>query len=409
MAVSVATLSNAMKDYYSPLRVAQQFLEAKAFSVIPKNTKYEGDKFVHPVQSALGAGYSADASVAFSNSSPAAPRFSRWEIDPVHAYNGRVITGDVIDRVRSMAGSFVGSAVALSQDDTMKEFVSATGAYIWGDGSGSLGTVASVSGNNLTLTNPSDALKFRIGQVVQSFVSGNPAVESGTATLATVDPDTGILTTTVATWATAIGTIAAGQGLVQQGTYLAVFGGIPAWIPTYDARAAGILATTFNNVARSANPVILAGSVLAGNGAPKVSTLERLAVKIQQVGGTAPDYAFVSFDDYADFLEYLGTRAQIVTDSAYKMPQVSFPAMQLSTAIGTVKIVPDQFVPPDNAWVINSKDWEFFSTGAYPYTRLHDGLVLRMLEQSDNYMYGIKGLGNLYCRRPFAQGTCRFS
>lgn len=409
MAVSIATLSNAMKDYYSPLRVAQQFLEAKAWSVLPKNTKYEGDKFVHPVQSALGAGYSADASVAFSNTSPAAPRYSRWEIDPVAAYNGRILTGDVIDRVRSMAGSFVGSAVALSQDDCMKEFVSNTGAYTWGDGSGALGTVASVSGNNLYLTNPSDALKFRIGQVVQAAVPSNSAVESGQATLATVDPDTGLLTTTGASWAAGIGTIAQDMVLVQKGTFKAVFSGIPAWIPTYDARAAGILATTFNNVDRSANPVILAGSAVAGNGAPKVTTLERLAVKIQQVGGTAPDYAFVSFDDYADFLEYLGTRAQIVTDSSYKMPQVSFPAMQLSTAIGTVKIVPDQFVPPDNAWVINSKDWEFFSTGAYPYTRLHDGLVLRLLEQSDNYMYGIKGLGNLYCRRPFAQGTCRFS
>lgn len=408
MAVSISTLSNAMKDYYSPLRVAQQFLEAKAWSVIPKNTKYEGDKFVHPVQSALGAGYSADASVAFSNSSPAAPRYSRWEIDPVAAYNGRVLTGDVIDRVRSMAGSFVGSAVALSQDDCMKEFVSNTGAYMWGDGSGALGTVASVSGANLYLTNPSDALKFRIGQVVQG-ASGGVLLDSGnTATILTCDSDTGLLTVST-TWGALISGIAAGDTLVQKGTLNAVFDGIPAWIPTYDARADGILATTFNNVVRSANPVILAGSAVAGNGAPKVTTLERLAVKIQQVGGTAPDYAFVSFDDYADFLEYLGTRAQIVTDSAYKNPQVSFPAMQLSTAIGTMKIVPDQFVPPDNAWIINSKDWEFFSTGAYPYTRLHDGLVLRMLEQSDNYMYGIKGLGNLYCRRPFAQGTCRFS
>lgn len=409
MALTIAQISNAMKDYYSPLRVAQQFLQSKAFSVMPKNTRYDGLKYIHPVESALGSGYSGDASVAYASNSGASPSFARWEIDPVEAFNGRVISGGLMDRTRTSQGSFIGSGLKVTTDDTWKEFISATGAYMWGDGTGKLGTVASVSGNNLYLTNPSDALKFRIRQVVQAFTPGNPAVESGTVTLATVDPNTGLLTTTGASWAAGISTIAAGMGLVQQGTYLSVFQGIPSWIPTPEARAAGVLSTTYNNVVRSANPVILAGVSYEGNGDPKVTTIERLAVKIQQVGGEAPTHCFLSFDDYADVLEYLGTRAQIVTESAYRKPQISFPALELATAIGTVKVIPDQFVPPDYTWILNINDWEFFSAGEYPYTRMYDGLVLRALENSDNYGYRIKGNGNTYCRRPFSNGCARFS
>lgn len=401
-------ITAALKDYYSPLRVANLFLQSKAYTIMPKNKKFDGDKYVHPIQSAMGSGYSATASVAFSSTSAATPAWARWEIEPKAAFCGRVIAGNVIDRTRTSGGSFVGSGVQVITKDAYEEYVQNTGVYMWGTGTGVLGQISTVSGTVVRLTNPRDALKFRIGQILQaSATNGGGAVESGTVTLAKVDPNTGDLTAT-GNWSAGIATIAAGQFLCQQGTYDLVFRGIPAWIPTPAARQAGVLSTTFNNVNRSLNPLVLAGHSYEGNGDPKITTIERLAVNIASTGGV-PTHAIMSFDDYADVLEALGTRAQIVTEKAYKMPQISFGAIELATSVGTVKVIADQFVPADHVWIINISEWEFFSAGEYPYTRMHDGLALRALENSDDYGYRIKGIGDTYCNQPFHQGVARFS
>jgi len=409
MALDLANVTAALRDWYSPLRIANMFLKGRTFSMLPKVTNFEGLKFVHPIQSALGSGMSASASVAFSSSSAASPRFQRWEVDSTRAFCGRLVEGQVIDRTKSSQGSWL-RAITTVTDDAYQEFVQNTSISLWGTGSGSLGQIAAgsdVSTTQITLTNVADARKFRIGQILQGdLVDGGGTVNAGTATLTKVDPNTGVLTASAA-W-TSITGAAVGMYLFGQGNYDSVFAGIPAWIPTVAKRDAGILSTTFNNVDRSINPLVLAGHAIAGHGAPKITTIERLGVQISSTGGT-PDICVVSFDDYSDILESLGTRAMIVDQAAYKMPQVSFPAVQLATSFGPVKIFADQFVPSNDFWMLSSKTWQFLSMGAYPYTKMHDGLSLRAIEAADSYGYRIIGDGLLYCSSPFDNGTGQFA
>ena len=409
MALDLANVTAALKDYYSPLRIANLYLKGRTFSAIPKVTNLEGLKFVHPIQNALGSGMSASDSIAFSSSSAASPRYSRWEVDPTRAFCGRLIEGQVIDRTKSNTGSWLRGITAVT-DDAMQEFVQNTSISLWGTGTGMLGQIAAgsdVSTTVITLTNVEDARKFRPGQILQGdLVNGGGTVNAGTATLTKVNANTGELTASAA-W-TSITGAAVGMYLFGNGNYDGVFAGIPAWIPTPDARDAGVLSTTFNNVDRTINELALAGVSVKGLGAPKITTIEALGVQISSTGGT-PDVCVLSFDDYRDVLESLGTRVMYTDVKSFANPQVSFPAVQIATSFGVVKLYADQFVPTGFCWMLNTKVWQFISMGMYPYTRMHDGLALRALEAADKYGYRIIGDGLLYCHEPWQNGCAKFA
>lgn len=397
-----------LKEWYTPKKVEELTFASSAYGMMPKISNLEGDTLNGAIKLALGSNGSADDTVAFT--STGAPQYDRWKVPIKSWYTSKPVRGEVIDRTATTRGAFVQAITALT-DDAYREFGQQTGASIWGNGGGAIGQISAdsdVSSTVVRLANPSDAINYWPGQVLQASVTDGTsgAVKTGTVTIAKTNIDTGELTATTA-WNASITLLAAGDYLFRRGNFGAVFQGIPAWIPTQSARDAGALVPTFNNVDRTVDPIRLAGSSVVGNGAPYEQTLIKLATRIQRNMGR-PTHAFLNDIDYGQLVTSLGSRVQYMTESAFKNAQIAFQGVTLATPVGMIKIMLDPFVPQGNAWMLDISSWEFASVGQYPYNKMQDNPIWPIEPGEDAYRYRLLGRGVCWCSKPFANGVATF-
>jgi hypothetical protein len=258
------------------------------------------------------------------------------------------------------------------------------------------------------LANPSDAIKFRPGQVLRAATTDGTSgsLKSGTVTLAAVDLFTGVLTAT-GNWSAGIGTIANTDYLFAEGDFGLAFQGIPAWIVSNTARTAGVLGTAFNGVTRSIDPIRLAGVPYTGNGAPKKESLIQLGMMLARMNAK-PTHIILNHLDFADIVKDLSTNTRIVTESAYKNPQIGFSALEYAAPFGTVKIVTDPFCPQGTGFILDMKTWKLPSMGALPKVDFIDKLNWLRTAGADSYEFRTLYRCATYCSMPGHNGVVEF-
>ena len=261
------------KVRYTDKKIATLAFVDPLFAMMPKKEGVGGTNYTGAIRSAVGSAISPSDTVAFTTGGSSI--YNQWVCQWANLFGSANITGTAIARTKGDPNAFV-DAMTGEFDGLFIGLGTTIAGYLYGNGGGAIGqisTTSSVSSKTITLANPSQAVNFWQGMIVNASVddgTGGGGVYTGSVTIDSVDTVTGVLGCTVATWATGItgGGFAGGAYLFNQGTYNNVPFGLSGWIPAYNKRPT--TSDSFNGVNRSKDSR-LAGAYYNGIGNPNGS------------------------------------------------------------------------------------------------------------------------------------------
>ncbi len=407
MAFDISAATPILKQYYTPKKVETLVLQSPLLAIMPKDTGGSGSAYVGSIRSSITSAVSMTDTVAFT--SAGASVYKQWSCPWRSGYARALVSGEVLDKTGNDRGAFV-KAVISETEGAYDAIGQQIGAALWHNGGGSIGKLdgsTTVTGLVQTLANPSDAVNFRVGQVIKSSATDGVtgSVKAGSVTLTAVDLFTGVLTAS-GNWDAGITSPVNTDYLFPDGDFGLAFQGIPAWIVPGSLRAA-TLGTAFNGVTRSSDPVRLAGVPYQGNGGPKKESMIQLGMMLHRLK-SKPTHFFVNDLDFADIAKDLTTNTRITTETAYKNPQIGFSAIEYVAPFGTIKIMTDPFLSQGTAYMLDMSTWLMPSMGQIPKVDFLDKMSWLRTAGADSYEFRTLYRCATYCSNPAKNGVVEF-
>ena len=407
MAFDITAATPVLKQYYTPKKIESLVFQSPLLAIMPKDTNGSGSTYEGAIRSAVTSAVSNTDTVAFT--STGASVYKRWSCPWRSGYARALVSGEVLDKTGNDRGAFV-KAVISETEGAYDAIGQQIGAALWHNGGGSIGKLdgsTTVTGTTQTLANPSDAINFRVGQVIKSSATDGTTgtVRAGSVTLTGVNLFTGLLTAS-GNWDTGITSPVNTDYVFPDGDFGLAFQGIPAWIVPGSLRAA-TLGTAFNGVTRSSDPVRLAGVPYQGNGAPKKESMIQLGMMLNRLK-SKPSHFFLNDLDFADISKDLTTNARIVTETAYKNPQIGFGAIEYVAPFGTIRIMTDPFLAQGTAYMLDMSTWLMPSMGQIPKVDFLDKMNWLRTAGADSYEFRTLYRCATYCSNPAKNGVVEF-
>jgi len=407
MAFDISAATPILKQYYTTKKVETLVIQSPALAVMPKDTGGSGSAYLGAIRSSITSAVSQTDTTAFTSSG--ASVYKQWSCPWRSGYARALVSGEVLDKTGNDRGAFV-KAVISETEGAYDAIGQQIGAALWHNGGGSIGKLdgsTTVTGLVQTLANVSDAINFRVGQVIKlSATDGTTGtVKVGSVTLTAVDLFTGVLTAS-GNWDTGITSPVNTDYLFMDGDFGLAFQGIPAWIVPGSLRSA-VLGTSFNGVTRSADPVRLAGVPYQGKGAPKKESMIQLGMMLHRLK-SKPTHFFVNDLDFADISKDLTTNVRITTETAFKNPQIGFSAIEYVAPFGTIKIMTDPFLSQGTAYMLDMSTWLMPSMGQIPKVDFLDKMSWLRTAGADSYEFRTLYRCATYCSNPAKNGVVEF-
>ena len=387
------TVDQALKEHYKDLRVKNMvYKDNPLLALIPKYEQFGGENMPIPTQ--YGIANRRSATFGTGQALNTATSLARFVLTRVSDYSFASITGESIKATESNADAFLKYAT-LEIDGAIQSLTRSLAVGLYGDASGKIGTVDSVAGLVLTLSNPEEVTNFEVGMVLNSAASTAAGLDGGAGAdmeIEAVDRDLGKLTIK-----TALSTgMAAGRVLFQKGDYVSAsdrkkISGLEAWIP------AGTPANLFG-VTRTADRTRLAGVPFDGSSMPIEEALVSAASRLAREGGS-PDHCFMDYTQFANLEKALGSKVvydKVSSDDA----DVGFQALSIIGPKGPIRVIADQNCTPNVAYLLQMDTWTLNSLGAAPHILDLDGNRMLRESSADAYEVRVGFYGNVGCTAP---------
>ncbi len=401
-ALDISSASAVLKEYYSNQRVTQlTYKDAPLYAALKKVKNFEGDSYPLPMRVSDPTGRSASFSDAQTNKNPSTYR--KFSLERKKDYALASITSEAIMASASNPGAFLRLATA-EIDGAMEQLKRSLSWAVHGDGSGALGSIASVSSADpevITLTNAEDIVKVEVGMFIQARSGATTrifATGRATATVTTVNRDAGTFTVDVDNSGNT-DTIVSGDTFNVVGDYNALLTGTAGWIPS---SAPG--ATTFFGVDRTLDSNRLAGNRVSGTGKPLDEALIDGARRAGREGG-APDMAFMDFSKYAALEKTLGARVRY---SDINIAGISFRAIEVAGPQGTIKCLADRDQSVSRIELLQMDTWALYSLGEPVQILNLDSNSMLREASADAYEVRLASFAQLGCTNPGANTVITF-
>jgi hypothetical protein len=325
-------------------------------------------------------------------------------------YHGVVLIGDkVMMASRTNQGAFLENKVT-EIDGLYEQAGENYSKYIYGNGGQSLGVIATVVSNVITLVNSADAMNFEVGMtVVASASDGSDAAHTlnaagATTTVTAVNRATGSITLNNASTISA----AFGDNLFRSGDFFGdqgviVIKGISAFMPASDSLGDlwGLTAATrAKDVQRfggcRVDPTLLGAK----------SFEQRIKLLFAQMTGRfkakAPTAVFMHPEDFDTLDTAMGARGQ--RDLSESDAKFGYSSISVTTTAGKVPIFPDRHCPLGDAIALRMDNWWLFSMGELFHVQNGDGLQMLRKGDSTDYEFRIISYAGLACNAPKNNG-----
>lgn len=392
MAFTATTSTNYadfLKELYRGSTVADLCYDSNALlALLKKNPNTGGSKYIKPIKYSFPNGRGATYATARANVS--APSRERWEMDWTNHY---VICG--VDNKAMELASGAGRDGAFKDllvdevDGGHMAFANDVEIELHEDGTGVRGVAqGAISGSDITV-GAGQAANFDVGMVLVHLDASDNLLDAGEEQVVTAVDYANDVITVDADWS---GTATvSGHKLVLSGDQNAKAKGLKAWLP-----GSGVGATAFNGIDRTANPTRLAGvDGVKGtlSGMLITDSLVQTTAQIIRQGGR-PNLAMVSAGDWADLALETEARGRYAKVDATE-GSVSFSGIEVATGAGSVPVVADRHTQDDQAFVLDTRKIEVYSTNALPSLFNRDGSFYHRELTADEisfYLYGFYGL-----------------
>jgi len=402
-----------LKEYYSDDALENEIFSENPFlGLVPKMEKQTGRHFVQPLVYSAGQGRSASFSTAQSMASLTGELAVDFLLTRAENHAVANVSSQTIAATQNDKGAFM-EAVTLISDNQLQNLTNEIADSLFRGTSRARGQIASsvsLSGSTISFVNPKDVLRFSVGMaldVAAAETSGNvraygsaghglyvSAVDYANATISIgTTPTPGATACPLNDSTNGIPTIATGDYIFAVGDRNNGLAGFGAWIP-YGGVASN---DSFFGVNRSANPVMLAGNWLNGQGGTTEEVLEQALAQVGEVGGNLTHF-LMPFKKFADLAKSLGSKAQIVDSKV--SPQIGYKGIEVVGPRGTVTCIPDRNCPSTMIAGVNVKDWQLNSIGKIVHVWDEDGKVWLRSASDSGMEIRFYSLGQLVCKAP---------
>jgi Family of unknown function (DUF5309) len=353
------------------------------------------------------------ATFATAQSNQTAPVLASFFVYRVSNYQLVTITNELLEATAHDAGAFVDEA-KLNMDTGFRNISNDLALSLFSDGSGSRGSISSISTGVITLVDPNSVVNFEVGMALVSYsVSGTtPTIATGGAIgyIIAVNRSSGVVTVaasqggaaaTPTNWSTSFpflavqGDVSFVSGGLATSAALKV-SGLGAWFPA----TAPTTGDSFWGVDRSVDVTRLAGVRYDGS----AETIEEALIDAASVTareGGQPDMCFMGFASYAALEKALGAKVQYV-DVKHDEADIAFAGIRIHAPYGPITIIPDRSCPGLTAYLLSMNTLKFRSLGKAPHVLTYglEGLEGIRVGNADALEIRIGFYGNLVCSAP---------
>lgn len=379
MGVTTTSSAYILKTLWPQKRVENTvYQDHPLLAMIPKSEEFYGANMVLAVRYADTQGRAATFSTAQANKgSHAGVKFT---ITRVSDYQLVSLTTEAILAAQNDKGALIRN-LDTEMSSGMNNIGASLAHALYGDGSGSLGALASDpgTGTSLTLANINNITNFEVGQRIVFAANATSALRAGGArTISAINRDTGVITISAACDAA----VGSSDLIFTEGDYVSAsdrlkVSGLAAWIPSTAPSAS----ESFFGVDRSVDATRLAGLRIDLTGLnPEEGVMTALS-KLAREGGK-PGHLFVNHLDYRGIEISLGSK--VVTEYM-SVGDVGFSGLKLVGPKGPVRVVADQDCPSGTGYLLTMDSLKLYSLKACPQVLDMDGDRLSRETTSDGW------------------------
>ncbi len=392
MALDLTSFEAALKQHYTDDMVENMVYKDNPFlALIPKYEQFGGKNLPIPIIYGNPQGRSASFTTAQANKGSS--QLQDFVLTRDKDYSLASIDNETMEASKGNANAFL-EAATVEIDGAIQSATRSLAIAMYGSGSGSIGQVAnsSFATTQLQLSDVEDVTNFEVGMKLEvSATDGGGSVRAGTLTVDGVDRDLGIITTTV-DLSTGIGAIAQNDFIVVEGDYDSKIKGLRAWLPDSTPSS-----SPFFGVDRTKDATRLGGIRVDGSALPIEEALIQGASRAGREGGK-PDYAFMSYQKFADLEKALGSKVQYIEVKANT--EIGFRGIMVHGPRGPIKVIPDQNCPSNTCFMLQMSVWKLYSLGKAPKILDSDGLRFLRESNADAVEVRVGYYAQMGCRAP---------
>lgn len=450
-ALGMQEISGILKQIYDGQKLSILYYKNNpAYALLRKKEDFYGETYPLPVMVETPTGISnvfANAQLVnqlanggsgtAGNLGPA--KFVKFMLTRAAVYGVHVIDRQAMLSASRDIGSFVNGQMA--QMDGMVQGVSnLISQQIYRSGSGSIGQISSIGSGAttnglITLTNPTDARYFTVGQVVYATskdpVQGATSVtqRAGVGVVSSINRGAGTVTVGDATAANTLApqspTAWAALDYIQISGTSPLFGpsissanqpvaltGFTAWVGQSQTIGS---ADVFFGVNRSQDNWRLAGGFYDGsqNGQSVEEALYDASTQLFMEGGY-PSHCFVGPNAYAALQKSMAARNIFETEMPGPTGEngdanIYFKGINIQGAGSNFTVIADRNCPPYAAFLLTLEDWAIYSLKSMPHVVDDDGVSFLRSTSADSFEFRLAGYGQLGCNAPGHSLYCKLS
>jgi len=385
--MDLTAFTPVLKSVFAPSLKEEVYKGSVLMGLLPKdeNAAGLGELIKVPLRYGDPQGRSADPSKVLGVSTYQTPsQLAAFALQTKNDYCSCRFTGEVIDRSKSDAGSFV-RAAKTEIEAALRQLKRSAVHSAYHNGGGAIGridTTATVASATLILTDPADSVWFEVKQTLEAAstdgTSGSRRV--GSAQISAIDRAAGTITTAGGNWSTQITSLQTSDYLFPIGDFGIKYPGLDAWLPLTAPSA-----TTFYGVDRSVDSVRLGGvrSTSAFTGVPIEEALLAMVELVSRQGGN-PETILMHTQDFANLQKSLGTRARYVMTPSFDEPKIGYKAIEIILGDCEVRIYADRDCIRGRVFVLQLDTWKLYSLGGIPKKLNNDGLDMLRVVTADS-------------------------
>lgn len=347
------TANSVLKELYDgQLPENMVYLDHPFFAMIQKKTDFGGRNYPIPVQYGVSQGRSSQFIIAQQNQS--ANQYVEFLLTRAQDYSLATISNELLLAATTDREAFIRSATALV-DGAITSGVSSLCSAIFRDGTGTIGTIATISTGVITFSDPDMVTQFEVNMVLQANATsgGTPRAALGYVIRRNAKDST---ITVSATFGGAAGTPtawAAADSLLVQGDNNAKITGTSGWIPTTTPGGGD----SFFSVNRSPDSRLYGLYEDYSDRSIEEAAID-LSTLLSREGGR-PDVGILPFTEWASLEKSLGSKVQYID---MKGPaEIAFRGIMLNGAKKQIKVFPDKDAPANELLLLTMSTWTLAS------------------------------------------------
>lgn len=389
---------SAYKILFPEKKLTTYGMEDQPFRAYLANpTDFYGRKAEIPIHYSPGGGGNSPT-FADAQATKGSGLYTHFELERRRDYKIISLDAEALEASENDKGAYL-EAKKLETEGALTHINQMLGAYLQGDGTGTIGTVSAVSTSNNTFdVGDADIVHFEPGMRAQFAASTFTALRPGIlgyVYVSVVDFDNNRITVdTTKGDSIAQSAAAAADRVYAKGAFGLALQGFDAWIP-FDRTG---LATSFNNVVRSVFPSRLAGIAFDGSSYGLLEAFERAFARARKERCN-PESVWLSFNQFANMSLELGAKA---IREPVSFGQFAYDSITMNVASRKVRFMCDPNISDTYAKCTTKSTWGFKTLKAAPRFLTRDTGAGDMLVEpaSDGFEIRLGWRGNLFCRSP---------